>query len=186
MLARWEATRRRTRSGEPIDAYVTAVNPSVAHVLATSSSSGHAVVFDLKNKREVCSLSYTGSGANQLGQQGWTPQGMGGRKAAVSAVAWHPENPTKLVTASEDDANPIIMLWDLRQAMAPERVRSEDSPIVDARRSSLATSKACSACRGARATPSSCFRAVRISARSPGTRRRARSLAKYVSCQRLS
>lgn len=29
---------------------------------------------------------------------------------------------TRLITASEDDASPIIMLWDLRNARAPEKV----------------------------------------------------------------
>jgi hypothetical protein len=29
---------------------------------------------------------------------------------------------TRLVTASEDDVSPIIMLWDLRNARAPEKV----------------------------------------------------------------
>jgi protein transport protein SEC31 len=29
----------------------------------------------------------------------------------------------RLVTASEDDSSPIIMVWDLRNARAPEKVR---------------------------------------------------------------
>jgi len=29
---------------------------------------------------------------------------------------------TRLITASEDDESPIIMLWDLRNTRAPERV----------------------------------------------------------------
>ena len=29
---------------------------------------------------------------------------------------------TRLVTASEDDASPVIMSWDLRNARAPEKV----------------------------------------------------------------
>ena len=29
------------------------------------------------------------------------------------------------MTASEDDSSPIIMVWDLRNARAPEKVRSE-------------------------------------------------------------
>jgi hypothetical protein len=29
------------------------------------------------------------------------------------------------VTASEDDSSPIIMVWDLRNARAPEKVRLE-------------------------------------------------------------
>lgn len=31
---------------------------------------------------------------------------------------------TRLVTASEDDTSPIIMVWDLRNARAPEKVRT--------------------------------------------------------------
>jgi protein transport protein SEC31 len=57
----------------------------------------------------------------------------------VSDVAWHPENvsfgiptlrrnltrldqATRLITASEDDSQSVIMLWDLRNARAPERI----------------------------------------------------------------
>ena len=88
--------------------------------------SGYTVVFDLKNKREVVSLSYAGA-APGLGQQApWMGQpGAGGRRSPVSAVAWHPSNPTKLATASDDDISPVIALWDLRNAMTPERARRE-------------------------------------------------------------
>jgi protein transport protein SEC31 len=57
----------------------------------------------------------------------------------VSDFAWHPDNvsfhipilrrnltrldqATRLITASEDDSQPVIMLWDLRNARAPERI----------------------------------------------------------------
>ena len=30
---------------------------------------------------------------------------------------------TRLVTSSEDDTSPVIMVWDLRNARAPEKVR---------------------------------------------------------------
>ena len=32
---------------------------------------------------------------------------------------------TRLVTSSEDDTSPVIMVWDLRNARAPEKVRAE-------------------------------------------------------------
>ena len=32
--------------------------------------------------------------------------------------------PMSVITASEDDASPIIMVWDLRNSLAPERVSS--------------------------------------------------------------
>lgn len=82
-------------------------NNSVAHILATGGNAGFASIWDLKNRREVLHLHYSGVG--------------GGRKA-VSSIAWHPDNSTKLLTASEDDASPVILLWDLRNANAPERV----------------------------------------------------------------
>ncbi|KAK4050426.1 protein transport protein S31 [Microbotryomycetes sp. JL201] len=97
-------------------------NAHVVHVLATSSNSGYTVVWDLKSKREVTALSYsaggpTGVGAG-FGQPGWGPSGSRG----ASAVQWHPDNPTKLVTATDDDHNPVIMLWDLRNWKEPEKI----------------------------------------------------------------
>ncbi|KZT33889.1 hypothetical protein SISSUDRAFT_1053654 [Sistotremastrum suecicum HHB10207 ss-3] len=92
-------------------------NAQVPHILATSSSTGYTVVWDLRGKREVVALAYSGAGAGQgLG-------GSGGRRG-MSDVVWHPENATRLVTSSEDDASPVIMLWDLRNARAPEKVLS--------------------------------------------------------------
>lgn len=34
-------------------------------------------------------------------------------------VAWHPDIATQLCLASEEDANPVIQLWDLRFATTP-------------------------------------------------------------------
>lgn len=34
-------------------------------------------------------------------------------------VAWHPDVATQLCLASEEDANPVIQLWDLRFATTP-------------------------------------------------------------------
>jgi protein transport protein SEC31 len=33
------------------------------------------------------------------------------------------KQPTKIATASEDDTSPVVMLWDLRNPRAPEKVR---------------------------------------------------------------
>lgn len=35
-----------------------------------------------------------------------------------------PRQPTSIITASEDDASPVIMLWNLRNALAPEAILS--------------------------------------------------------------
>lgn len=73
-----------------------------AHILATGSSGGFVTVWDVKQKRDILTLN------NQ------------GRKA-VSAVAWDPEESTKLATATPSDQEPLIFLWSLRNSSAPER-----------------------------------------------------------------
>ncbi|OLL24196.1 Protein transport protein SEC31 [Neolecta irregularis DAH-3] len=87
-------------------------NPNVPHILATGGSSGHTVIWDVKLNRERMTLYAQSSSSASSARQG------------VSAVAWNPTNSTKLVTASEDDQNPVIMMWDLRNANAPERILS--------------------------------------------------------------
>ncbi|KAI0302809.1 hypothetical protein B0F90DRAFT_1627011 [Multifurca ochricompacta] len=103
-----------TRSSKLDEVSALAWNNQVPHVLATSSGTGYTVVWDLRGKREVVALAYGGgvSGGIQAG---------GGRRG-MSDVAWHPENATRLVTSSEDDASPIVMVWDLRNARAPEKI----------------------------------------------------------------
>ncbi|KAF6753615.1 hypothetical protein DFP72DRAFT_1010406 [Ephemerocybe angulata] len=88
-------------------------NQQVQYVLAGASSSGYTVVWDLRGKREVVALAYGGAGG--VGQNG------GGRRG-MSDIAWHPDNATRVITASEDDTSPIIMVWDLRNARAPEKI----------------------------------------------------------------
>lgn len=43
-------------------------------------------------------------------------------RKAVSAVAWHPLVDTQLLTATSDDTNPVVLMWDLKNANAPLRV----------------------------------------------------------------
>ena len=73
-----------------------------AHILATGSSGGFVTVWDVKQKKDILTLN------NQ------------GRKA-VSAVAWDPQESTKLATATPNDQEPLIFLWSLRNSSAPER-----------------------------------------------------------------
>ncbi|EME48866.1 hypothetical protein DOTSEDRAFT_76368 [Dothistroma septosporum NZE10] len=73
-----------------------------AHILATGSSGGFVTVWDVKQKKDILTLN------NQ------------GRKA-VSAVAWDPEESTKLATATPNDQDPLVYLWSLRNSSAPER-----------------------------------------------------------------
>ncbi|TFK38647.1 hypothetical protein BDQ12DRAFT_683110 [Crucibulum laeve] len=95
-------------------------NQQVPHILAGASSTGYTVVWDLRGKREVVALAY-GGGAGTLAGQVGAGMAVGGRRG-MSDIAWHPDNATRVVTASEDDSSPIIMVWDLRNARAPEKI----------------------------------------------------------------
>ncbi|KAL4795217.1 hypothetical protein BDV19DRAFT_175097 [Aspergillus venezuelensis] len=77
-------------------------NKKVAHILVTGSSAGFVTVWDVKTRKESLTL-------NNMGRK------------AVSSVAWDPEKPTKLVTATPLETDPIINVWDLRNSHAPER-----------------------------------------------------------------
>ncbi|KNZ74269.1 Protein transport protein SEC31 [Termitomyces sp. J132] len=111
-----------SRSTKLDDITSVAWNQQVQYVLAGASSTGYTVVWDLRGKREVVALAY-GGGAGTLAGQGATGSGLaiGGRRG-MSDIAWHPDNATRLVTASEDDSSPVIMVWDLRNARAPEKI----------------------------------------------------------------
>lgn len=80
-------------------------NNSVSNIFA-STSNNYTSIWDMKTKREVLHLSYNG----ELG------------RANFSAVAWHPTQSTKLITASDSDGCPLILTWDLRNANAPESI----------------------------------------------------------------
>lgn len=103
----------RSRSLDSITSL--AWNPSVVHILASSSNTGHTVVWDLKSKREITALSFASGGATGLGPGGFGAggggaggagglgaAGFGGASGAGgagvgglgghSAVKWHPEN----------------------------------------------------------------------------------------------
>lgn len=95
-------------------------NNQVQHILATASSTGYSVVWDLRNKREVMQLYYPGAAPSAFGANGMS-MGAGGRRG-ISSVVWNPDNATQLITSSEDDSSPVIMMWDLRNAHAPEKI----------------------------------------------------------------
>ncbi|KAF8837870.1 hypothetical protein BDN67DRAFT_997921 [Paxillus ammoniavirescens] len=109
-----------TRSTKLDEITSVAWNQQVQYVLAGASGTGYTVVWDLRGKREVVALAY-GGGAGTLGGAVGSGMAVGGRRG-MSAIAWHPDNATRLVTASEDDMSPVIMVWDLRNARAPEKI----------------------------------------------------------------
>lgn len=76
-------------------------NPKVANILATGGAGGFVTVWDLKTKKASLTLN--------------------NHRKAVSAIAWDPENSTKLLTGTSDDTAPVILLWNLRNSQAPEK-----------------------------------------------------------------
>lgn len=89
-------------------------NGQVPYVLATASTNGCTTVWDLRHKREIAVLRNMTAGG---------PMGAAaGSARSISSLAWHPLSPTRIVTATEDDMNPGIVLWDLRNSRAPETV----------------------------------------------------------------
>ncbi|SCU99203.1 LAFA_0G22628g1_1 [Lachancea sp. 'fantastica'] len=85
-------------------------NQSQAHVFASAGSSGFASIWDLKAKKEVLHLSHTSQ--------------LTGQKNQLSVVEWHPTNSTRIATASGNDSDPSILVWDLRNANVPLNILS--------------------------------------------------------------
>lgn len=61
------------------------------HVLATASTTGYTVVWDLRGKREVVALTYGGGPGAMGGPLGGGGVSAGGRRG-MSDLAWHPNN----------------------------------------------------------------------------------------------
>ncbi|KAG0219481.1 protein transport protein S31 [Mortierella sp. NVP41] len=112
-----------SRSSKLEDITCVAWNNHVQHILATSSTTGYTVVWDLKSKREVLTLSYPGASVGGMGSMGNLGQ-MGASRRGITAIAWNPDVATQIITATEDDNNPVILVWDLRYAHAPEKTLS--------------------------------------------------------------
>ncbi|KAK0207569.1 WD40-repeat-containing domain protein [Armillaria fumosa] len=97
-------------------------NQQVPYVLAGASTTGYTVVWDLRGKREVVALAYGGGAGTLVGQVSVTNGLAVGGRRWMSAISRPPANATRLVTTSEDDSSPIIMVWDLRDARALENI----------------------------------------------------------------
>lgn len=76
-------------------------NRQVPYILAGASSTGYCVVWDLRGKREVVALSFSGGGSGigpgghqgPMGHMGGMGMGMmGSGRRGVSDIAWHPDN----------------------------------------------------------------------------------------------
>ncbi|XP_053559342.1 protein transport protein Sec31A isoform X8 [Bombina bombina] len=79
-------------------------NRQVQHILASTSPSGRATVWDLRKNEPILKVS---DHSNRM---------------HCSGMAWHPDVATQMVLSSEDDRLPVIQMWDLRFASSPLRV----------------------------------------------------------------
>ncbi|KAL3683229.1 hypothetical protein R1sor_001251 [Riccia sorocarpa] len=78
-------------------------NRKVQHILASTSASGTSDVWDLRRAKPV--ISFTDSV----------------NKRRCSALQWNPENATQLIVASDDNRSPSLKVWDLRNAVSPQK-----------------------------------------------------------------
>ncbi|KAJ3252470.1 protein transport protein S31 [Boothiomyces macroporosus] len=97
------------RSQRLEDVTALAWNKQVSYILASGSSNGYSVIWDLRNRKELIKIN--------------NPNG----RKPITAISWNPDIPTQLLTCSDDDANPVILMWDLRNASAPEKTLSGHS-----------------------------------------------------------
>ncbi|KAM4054005.1 protein transport protein Sec31A isoform 3-T3 [Anomaloglossus baeobatrachus] len=84
-------------------------NRQVQHILASTSPSGRATVWDLRKNEPILKVS---DHSNRM---------------HCSGMAWHPDVATQMVLSSEDDRLPVIQMWDLRFASSPLRVMENHS-----------------------------------------------------------
>ena len=71
-------------------------NTQVAHIVASGASDGTVSIWDIKGRKAWCEI----------------PAG----NQAISDLAWNPTQGFHLLTALNDDRNPVIKLWDLRSS----------------------------------------------------------------------
>jgi hypothetical protein len=86
-------------AGTKAEAEITSLawNPNVAHILACATTAGTVCVWDLKENRPWCTLKDP-------------------NRSPIADIAWHPEDGLFMVTACDDDARPLLRLWDLRSS----------------------------------------------------------------------
>lgn len=71
-------------------------NTQVPHIVASAASDGSVSIWDIKSRKVWCEI--------RAGDQ------------AISEIAWNPIQGFHLLTALNDDRNPVIKLWDLRSS----------------------------------------------------------------------
>ncbi|KAJ6895058.1 hypothetical protein NC651_021514 [Populus alba x Populus x berolinensis] len=75
-------------------------NCRVQHILASTSSNGITVVWDLKKQKPAISFGDS-------------------IRRRCSVLQWHPDVANQLVVASDEDSSPSLRLWDMRNILEP-------------------------------------------------------------------
>ena len=83
-----------TEPSKGAECAVVSWNTQVPHIVASGANDGMVSVWDLNGKKPWCQFRAD--------------------SASMSAMAWNPSQGLHLVTASVDDRNPVLKLWDLR------------------------------------------------------------------------
>ncbi|GJN10809.1 hypothetical protein PR202_ga28936 [Eleusine coracana subsp. coracana] len=77
-------------------------NPKFQHIVASTSSNGMTVVWDLRNQKPLTSFSDS-------------------NRRPCSVLQWNPDMSTQLIVASDDDNSPALRVWDVRKTISPVR-----------------------------------------------------------------
>ncbi|ONM25752.1 Protein transport protein SEC31 homolog B [Zea mays] len=77
-------------------------NPKFQHIVASTSSNGMTVVWDLRNQKPLTSFSDS-------------------NRRKCSVLQWNPDMSTQLIVASDDDNSPSLRVWDVRKTISPVR-----------------------------------------------------------------
>lgn len=95
-------------------------NRIVPHILASASENGKIVVWDLKVNKSIFNFtepsSSSGSTDYYFGAQDQQTQNL---QMKETQMMWNPLDPTQFVVANDDDKNPSINIWDLRNPDYP-------------------------------------------------------------------
>jgi len=95
-------------------------NRIVSHILASASENGKIVVWDLKVNKSIFNFTEPSSGNSGMdslfgGDQDQNYQA----PMRETQMMWDPVTPTQFVVANDDDKNPTINIWDLRNPHYP-------------------------------------------------------------------
>eukprot|EP00798_Chlamydomonas_sp_ICE-L_P021383 gene21383-28331_t len=110
-------------------------NRKVAHILASCSSNGSTVVWDLKRQKPVISFRDPNTNAGRQYFNGIPMSPLSSFQRRASVLQWNPDVATQLIVASDDDRSPTLQMWDLRNSVSPLKEFVGHSKMWDLRNS---------------------------------------------------